>query len=203
MNAPEERICEYYQSQKLSSSAIAMIREEGKRLGPQANVRSAYNWLGAISTAAAILLIVFSLQSTVRDRVALVHRSELAEQIVASHTAHPPDDFGFEVKDFGQLQTSMTQLQFALLPAESGIKARFDLEGARYCSVGGHVACHFVVRDRNSGSRGSLYVVPLDHYLARVSPGLCVRNDVKVEMWDDGARFYSFASNVKAGGRES
>ncbi len=200
MNPLERKIRDYYESQKLPKAALEAIRAEGLRQREldRGTGRGLWKVVLPLAAGAAILILVLVVGQAFQDESVQRQRHLVATEMARSHCKHLDRSFAYAVEDFGQLQTTMNQLDFSLLPVEKQIRDRFVLTGARYCSVSGHVACHFSVYDKHSGQHGSLYVAMLDPALRRVSPGQCESNAVVMEMWNDGARFYCFAHGGRA-----
>ncbi len=194
MSGLDQRIKEYFEAQRLPEAAVQAIRQQGHA---EAQVsRQSRSMKLLLPVAASVALVIFAVfwgQVQIQESIDR-QRNQLATEVAKSHTKNFEGPFLYSATDFGALQTGMKRLDFSLLPAEAVLRDRFELSGARYCSVGGRVACHFQATCRDSGRQGSLYVAVLDASLKRVSPGQCQAGGVTCQMWNDGARFFCFAA---------
>tara|TARA_R110002096_G_scaffold4501_22_gene21192 strand:- start:2211 stop:2795 length:585 start_codon:yes stop_codon:yes gene_type:complete len=194
MNAPlEDQIREYYQSQSLSEDSLKRIETALEEVRPETRRRTSRFQRPAMIAAAAVLVLgVFVGGAQIRKEM---DTRRVVVEIAQSHRkALKPE---FQISAIPELQAVMDRLDFSLLPVADTLSERFEISGARYCSVGGQLAAQLRVRERKNQTPATLYVASLTPKLNRTRPCATCLGDVTVELWDDGARYYGLAWNSK------
>ncbi|MEM1294053.1 MAG: hypothetical protein AAGH89_01735 [Verrucomicrobiota bacterium] len=193
MNAPaplEDQIRDYYQSQSLSESALESIEAAMGEVRPEPRRRSPS--FGPAMMAAAAVVVLAAIIGGVQLQREMDTRRVVVE-LAQNHRKSLQSEF--QATAIPEIQAVMDRLDFSLLPAADSLTERFQISGARYCSISGQLAAQLRVVDRGNRTPGTLFVASLTPKLDRTRNCATCLGDVTVELWDDGARMYGLAWN--------
>ncbi len=120
--------------------------------------------------------------------------NELTQQtlreVALNHTTRLQPEF--EGETLAMLDNSMHQLPFALvMPKQLDDSA--SLLGSRYCSLGGVLAAHVKLQDKETGKPMSLFVTSNAVELEKVDTQQQSLNGVDVQFWREGGLFFALA----------
>ncbi len=115
----------------------------------------------------------------VAQEVALNHNKRLASEFVTHN--------------YSQLAATMDKLDFIIKSPEQLKYSGYQLLGARYCSIQGHIAAQIKLVD-SKGELMTLYVTRLNDALATLQNQSQQYEKLLIKNWHEGGLFYSLAS---------
>jgi hypothetical protein len=184
MNPIDDAIRVHYQAQALSPERLAEIQARARRKRRNARMPG---WRGVAMVAAAVLLILpwlylqqgpHDLTGQVFAEIAMNHGKRLGLEVVSS--------------DYTTIQSDLDRLDFMIVPPP-GVAERFDLRGARYCSIQGVLAVQLRLRQHDTGAFHTLYVAPLTPELATIGRQRGEVNGVTISLSSGHGLFYGLA----------
>lgn len=176
----------HYRRQRLTEDRVDAILERAKPSRASERV-----WYLRVAALAAVLVAGFvfthvqiteaDLTTRVLAEIAMNHNKRLAVEVAAA--------------DYDELQAAMDRLDFPIQPP-AGLRADYELLGARYCSIHGKLAAQVKIRARDTGRLLTLYATGLTPELANISRQETVYDDVRIEMWTEGGVFFGLADGT-------
>ena len=98
----------------------------------------------------------------------------------------------FKSSNVVSINNSMQQLPFNVtLPDE--FKHGYEVLGARYCTISGHLAAHLKLIDKSSNKQISLFMTRASDDLSRVSRAQKGVDGIDVQLWTESGLFYAKA----------
>lgn len=99
----------------------------------------------------------------------------------------------FESESINEIDENMSQLQFAVaLPTAFG--DRFNIVGARYCTINGELAAHVKLLDKDTNKQVSLFMTRSVENLQNIKDTRERIDGVNVKLWNESGLFYALAS---------
>lgn len=204
MNEQDQRVRDYYENLALPKDRLELMlkaaadSESSRSAQKQVRSVTSTGWRAKLPNmqlhlwlqtgfACALMLVVslwvfsgadeeFS-DRTVRE-IAMNHTTRLAPEYRGTSLA--------------MLDNSMHQLPFNLRLPKS-LSSAYELVGSRYCSLGGILAAHVKLQDKQTGKSMSLFVTSNSAELEEIQPQQKKIEGVEVELWREGGLFFALA----------
>jgi len=193
MNEQDQRVRDYYQNLNMSEERLSQLLEAGDASEATPPASSGFKGFllsnRAVAAAACIMVLLVSVwigNSGFDDQ----RTEQTLREVALNHTTRLQPEFHGET--LAKLDNSMHQLPFALVMPD-----KFDethkLIGSRYCSLGGILAAHVKLQDKESGKAMSLFVTSNASELKRVETQQTSLDGVDVKFWREGGLFFALA----------
>jgi hypothetical protein len=101
----------------------------------------------------------------------------------------------FAVETYAGLGEQMTKLDFIPRASKRLARDRYQLLGARYCSIHGQLATQIKLRG-DAGEIHTLYQTLYSEALIKLSEGSVQRNGLKILLWTEAGLLYVLASPI-------
>jgi len=211
MNEQDQRVRDYFNNMSMPKDKIDMLLKVSSESSAKAesekrsvsgiisslssllpSLRNARNirwgsWLQAGSGCAIVLMLSLWMHNTGTE----TERAErTVREVAMNHTTRLEPEF--KGTSLANLDNSMHQLPFSLVLPES-IDSAYELIGSRYCSLGGVLAAHVKLHDKQSGKPMSLFVTSNSAELEKINPQHKELEGVEVEIWREGGLFFASA----------
>jgi hypothetical protein len=118
----------------------------------------------------------------------------VAEEMATRHTSDSKSEAQAIHYDQEHYFRQMPMPLMPPLPQPPPLHQNFDVVRERDFTIYGSPATQVIMRERQSGSTISLYVVPLSEELEHVKPGMITRHGVAVRLWKDHDRLFGLAA---------
>jgi len=208
MNEPEQRVRDYYGNLSLSQERLNLLlkataNSEASRAEQlpgkpaifsawRSSLRSLLPGLPAHAWLPAGLVVGLFIMASLW--VVSGSESELSKrtlgEVAMNHTTRLEPEF--HGTSLAMLDDSMHQLPFNLTLPKS-LDSTYDLIGSRYCSLGGVLAAHVKLQDKQSGKTMSLFVTKNAAELKEIQPRQKKLEGVNVEIWREGGLLFALA----------
>jgi len=208
MNEQDQRVRDYYDSMsmpkdrlemllKVSAESSAKLEAEKQSVSAVVSAWSSrltllpkFRWNSWLQTGIAcgvILMMSLWMHNTGTE----TERAERTlREVAMNHTTRLEPEF--RGTSLANLDNSMHQLPFNLKLPKS-IDSAYELIGSRYCSLGGVLAAHVKLHDKQSGKPMSLFVTSNSSELEQINPQQHELEGVEVEIWREGGLFFASA----------
>lgn len=204
MNEQDKRVRDYYENLSMPKDKLDLLlqatedakatpaRAKHKKLLLPASWRSAlarlqpHSWLQAGLVCG--FLVIISLWMFPGSDSELSKRT--FREVAMNHTTRLEPEF--HGTSLAMLDNSMHQLPFNLALPES-LDSTYELIGSRYCSLGGVLAAHVRLHNKQSGKPMSLFVTSNSAELEEIQPQQKKLEGVEVEIWREGGLFFALA----------
>lgn len=187
----EEQLRLHYEGKKLSDERTESILSEARELRPL-RFRLPLRLLAA--AAVVVVILTGGVLTVVLSPPAGI-ASKLADEIAVHHLKG--DEPTVLSSSYEVVQAALPRLPFSILPSNPRLLSDYDLLGARYCSLQGHLVAQINLKDRQHGGTHTLYVMELARDFRNVKHETFYRDGVIVELWTDDKRLFGLASNVR------
>lgn len=183
-NNLDDKIRDYYASQRLSDNRVIEILSAGKAVAEQSF------WRRHARRLAAFAAIVIICGVTIWQVLPIYTARNVAEEVAKKHIkASPPKII---TESLNRLEVELAKLKFPLAPSKS-FPEELTLNGGHYCSVNGEPAAQLILTDPG-GKRYTLFIASSkDNSLSRLRPGVYDIGDVRVKVWHDRGRLFAMA----------
>jgi hypothetical protein len=198
MNDLDDRLKQYYHAQRLEPSAIDDILENS---AAESNQKSIWGWknrVPALTLPALPIAAVFAAMMITASLFTHHYGSQgermtrMLHEAAMNHTTRL--QLEFESSSVASINNSMQQLPFTVaLPDE--FKHGFDVLGARYCTISGHLAAHLKLVDRDSNQKVSLFMARASDDLSQIKPTQQGVDGIDVQLWNESGLFYAKAQS--------
>lgn len=138
--------------------------------------------------ACALIMLVTIWVHNLGSQTQLAQRT--LREVAMNHTTRLEPEF--RGVSLAMLDNSMHQLPFNLVLPKS-IDSAYELIGSRYCSLGGVLAAHVKLQDKQSGNTVSLFVTSNSAELTQIQSQQQKLEGVDVEIWREGGLFFASA----------
>jgi hypothetical protein len=199
MNDLEQQIQKYYARQSLSPETLRTMLANAEQ------VRSSFwtqRWPVLVTASAlalsvgATVCVFWFRQPTVTTLVA----EEMAEHYVSNSENAQPVHYGSEERVQPQIPMPAFP-QHPLLQQnvlqQNVLQQNVDIIREGNFAIRGNPATQVIMRERQSGSTFTLYVVPLSEELRHVKLGVVTRNGVAVKLWLDEEHLFGLAGEAQ------
>ncbi len=187
----EEQLRFHYEGKKLSEERVESILSEARELRPL-RFRLPLRLLAA---AAVVVVILTGVVLTIVFSPSAGVASKLADEIAVHHLKG--DEPTVKSSSYEVVQAALPRLSFSILPSSPRLLSDYDLLGAKYCSLRGHLVAQINLKDRQHGSTHTLYVMALTRDFRNVKHETFYRDGVIVELWTDDERIFGLASGAR------
>ncbi len=190
MTELDDRLRDHFRGMQLTDNAVDQIAEAGSTQPFTRMPASSRSWRG-FSWAIAAMLI---LSLTVGIHQYGTHTERTTRTLNEAAMNHSTRlQFEFEAENIVDIDRHMAQLPFEVaLPSE--FSERFDLLGARYCTINGELAAHVKFVDRETDKQVSLFMTRAVDGLRTIDDARDRINGVNVKLWNESGLFYAMAS---------
>lgn len=198
MNDIDDRLKHYYNAQRLEASAIDDILQSS---ATETRQKSGWRWklrLPALTVPALPIAAVFVAMMITASLFTHHYGSRgermtrMLHEAAMNHTTRL--QLEFESSSVASINNSMHQLPFTVaLPDE--FKHGFDVLGARYCTISGHLAAHLKLIDRDSDQKISLFMARASDDLSQIKPTRQGVDGIDVQLWNESGLFYAKAQS--------
>ena len=197
MNEQDQRVRDYYDNVSMSKDRMDMLLKVAaeheaapKRLSSWKNTFSGMQWTSwlQVGMACALVIVASLWMHNTGSETGLAERT--LREVAMNHTTRLEPEF--RGSSLAMLDNSMHQLPFNLVLPKS-IDNAYELIGSRYCSLGGVLAAHVKLHDKQSGKSMSLFVTSNAAELTQIQTQQKKLDGVDVEIWREGGLFYASA----------
>ncbi len=195
----DDRLKEHYRAQQLPQSVVEEIcSADDSRIttpGFLRPVSELFQSKGLQYALAASLLVVISLG--VHGLGMHAERTDRAlKEVAMNHSTR--FEFEFENNSLAAIDKKMTLLPFDLsLPTP--LAEKYQVKGARYCSLSGQLAAHVKLIHRSTNKAISVFVTRAADELNAIDSSREALDGVDVEIWRDSGLLYAMAGSFKSG----
>lgn len=204
MNEQEQRVRDYYENLSMPKDRVEMLLKasaDREAIGtPDKPTKSAVfsewrsklayiEWNKGVQTGLACGLVLMVSMWVFSGFETELSKRTLRE-VAMNHTTRLEPEF--RGTSLAMLDDSMHQLPFKLMLPKA-LDSAYELVGSRYCSLGGVLAAHVKLQDKQSGKLMSLFVTSNSVELEEVQPQQRKLEGVDVEIWREGGLFFALA----------
>jgi anti-sigma factor RsiW len=153
----KDLINEYYSEKGLTTEQLDKLHNMQKK----AELKKSFFFKGARFSSLASMASVATIVIALFYFSPFSQRS-ISDEVVYNHLKQMPVEV--KSRDFKVIQSHLEKLDFSLVATKQIDLKRFELVGARYCSIQGHIAAQLKYRDLKTGKMTTVYQVPNRKY---------------------------------------
>lgn len=194
MNELDDRLRNHYQNQQLDHWEVEEILH-GSEIAQPVKTPQPRSFLGAVLSplpiAAIFALVMVGAALLTHQYGSQAERmTRMLHEAAMNHTTRL--QLEFTSSNVASINQSMQQLPFdVLLPDE--FKHGYEVLGARYCTISGHLAAHLKLIDKTSDKQISLFMTRASdelNHIDRTHKGI---DGIDVQLWNESGLFYAKA----------
>lgn len=190
MTGIDDCLRDHYRGMQLDSTALSEIYHSNDtpvltRISEFTERWKSFRWV-----VAALLLSVITL-GTHQYSISAERTLRMLNEVTMNHSTRLQPEF--KANSIGKIDQQMAQLQFKVsLPSE--FTGRFDVIGARYCTINGELTVHLTFVDKDTNKQISLFIGPPAEGQRTIDATHDQINGVNVKLWTESGLFYAMAS---------
>ena len=197
-DSTNENVKRYYESQYISPNKLARLLEmheqhlqcENADDRKKPSINAFFKKYSSIAASILVAFIIGAHMVTYLDTPETTLMDRITQEILLNHQKQ--FDVEFSSITIDELRADMHKLDFNLITSRVIDEEKFQIIGARYCSIQGNIAAQIKLQD-NSGNTFTLYQTALSRKLKTLKDTTQLANGLVVKTWNEQGIFLGLA----------